>query len=102
MSWFPRLFGHVSYLITIPPPSLQNSCLLEFKLLQTESFFSIIKQTVSWLTSAPSVLKDCLQVLYNPNDLKSLLQHHKCLEHLSTQGKSVSHFKAVQSLLSHF
>uniref|UniRef100_I3KYY2 C2H2-type domain-containing protein n=1 Tax=Oreochromis niloticus TaxID=8128 RepID=I3KYY2_ORENI len=50
-------------------------------------------QTVSWLTSAPSVLKDCLQVLSNPNDLKSLLQHHKCLEHLSTQGKSVSHFK---------
>uniref|UniRef100_A0A669BH12 C2H2-type domain-containing protein n=1 Tax=Oreochromis niloticus TaxID=8128 RepID=A0A669BH12_ORENI len=45
-------------------------------------------QTVSWLTSAPSVLKDCLQVLSNPNDLKSLLQHHKCLEHLSTQGKS--------------
>uniref|UniRef100_A0A3Q2WGT6 Zinc finger protein 260-like n=1 Tax=Haplochromis burtoni TaxID=8153 RepID=A0A3Q2WGT6_HAPBU len=32
-------------------------------------------------------------VLSNPSDLKSLLQHHKCLEHLSTQGKSVSHFK---------
>uniref|UniRef100_A0A3P9C991 Tc1-like transposase DDE domain-containing protein n=1 Tax=Maylandia zebra TaxID=106582 RepID=A0A3P9C991_9CICH len=55
-------------------------------------------QTVSWLTYAPSVLKDCLQVFSNPSDFKSLLQHHKCLEHLSTQGKSVSHFKAVQGL----
>ncbi|XP_040003455.1 zinc finger protein 2 homolog isoform X1 [Xiphias gladius] len=46
-------------------------------------------QTVSWLTSAPSVLKDCLQALSNPDDLKSLLQHHKCLEHLGTQGTTV-------------
>ncbi|XP_058482134.1 zinc finger protein ZFP2-like isoform X1 [Solea solea] len=46
-------------------------------------------QTVSWLTSAPSVLKDCLQALSNPDDLRSLLKHHKCLEHLGTQGTSV-------------
>uniref|UniRef100_A0A3B4X3L4 C2H2-type domain-containing protein n=1 Tax=Seriola lalandi dorsalis TaxID=1841481 RepID=A0A3B4X3L4_SERLL len=45
-------------------------------------------QTVSWLTSAPSVLKDCLQPLSSPDDLRSLLQHHKSLEHLGTQGKT--------------
>ncbi|XP_068573135.1 oocyte zinc finger protein XlCOF6-like isoform X1 [Cebidichthys violaceus] len=48
-----------------------------------------LSQTVSWLTSAPSVLKDCLQALSNPDDLRSLLQHHKCLEHLGTQGTTV-------------
>ncbi|KAG7215863.1 hypothetical protein INR49_021844 [Caranx melampygus] len=46
-------------------------------------------QTVSWLTSAPSVLKDCLQALSSPDDLRSLLQHHKCLEHLTAQGTTV-------------
>ncbi|XP_054480803.1 zinc finger protein ZFP2-like isoform X2 [Anoplopoma fimbria] len=48
-----------------------------------------LSQTVSWLTSAPSVLKDCWQTLSNPDDLRSLLQHHKCLEHLGTQGTTV-------------
>ncbi|KAK5849381.1 hypothetical protein PBY51_009027 [Eleginops maclovinus] len=48
-----------------------------------------LSQTVSWLTSAPSVLKDCLQTLSNPDDLSSLLQHHKCLEHLGEQGTTV-------------
>ncbi|XP_028250102.1 zinc finger protein 2 homolog isoform X3 [Parambassis ranga] len=46
-------------------------------------------QAVSWLTSAPSILKDCLQAISNPDDLKSLLQHHKCFEHLSSQGTTV-------------
>ncbi|XP_034529011.1 zinc finger protein 2 homolog [Notolabrus celidotus] len=48
-----------------------------------------LSQTVSWLTSAPSVLKDCLQPLSSPDDLRSLLQHHKSLEHLGTQGTTV-------------
>ncbi|KAM7377924.1 hypothetical protein PAMA_013032 [Pampus argenteus] len=48
-----------------------------------------LAQTVSWLTSAPSVLKDCWQALSNPDDLRSLLQHHKCLEHLGTKGTTV-------------
>ncbi|XP_029317385.1 zinc finger protein 2 homolog isoform X2 [Cottoperca gobio] len=48
-----------------------------------------LSQTVLWLTSAPSVLKDCLQALSNPDDLSSLLQHHRCLEHLGTQGSTV-------------
>ncbi|XP_034382391.1 zinc finger protein 2 homolog isoform X4 [Cyclopterus lumpus] len=45
-----------------------------------------LSQTVSWLTSAPSVLKDCMQMLSDPDNLRALLQHHKCLEHLGTQG----------------
>ncbi|XP_078137646.1 uncharacterized protein LOC144537697 isoform X1 [Sander vitreus] len=48
-----------------------------------------LSQTVSWLTSAPSILKDCLQALANPDDLRSLLQHHKCLKHLGTQGTTL-------------
>ncbi|KAM3587933.1 uncharacterized protein V6R79_017555 [Siganus canaliculatus] len=48
-----------------------------------------LSQTVSWLTSAPSVLRDCWQALSSPDDLRSLLQHHKCLEHLGTQGTTV-------------
>ncbi|XP_051248299.1 zinc finger protein 345 isoform X1 [Dicentrarchus labrax] len=48
-----------------------------------------LSQTVSWLTSAPSVLKDCLEALSSPDDLRSLLQHHKCLEHLGAQGTTV-------------
>ncbi|XP_076010156.1 uncharacterized protein LOC143003407 isoform X2 [Genypterus blacodes] len=46
-------------------------------------------QTVSWLTPAPSVLMDCLQALSNPDDLRLLLQHHKCLEDFGTQGNTV-------------
>ncbi|TMS02562.1 Zinc finger protein 2-like protein [Larimichthys crocea] len=48
-----------------------------------------LSQTVSWLTSAPSVLRDYLEALSSPEDLTSLLQHHKCLEHLGTQGTTV-------------
>ncbi|XP_010885556.1 zinc finger protein 2 homolog [Esox lucius] len=46
-------------------------------------------QTVSWLSSAPSVLDECLQALSQPEDLKSLLQHHKCLENLGTQSHTI-------------
>ncbi|XP_052364895.1 zinc finger protein ZFP2-like isoform X1 [Oncorhynchus keta] len=46
-------------------------------------------QTVSWLSSAPSVLEECLQALSQPEDLKSLLQHHTCLENLGTQSHTV-------------
>ncbi|KAM6895702.1 uncharacterized protein FYW49_019574 [Xenentodon cancila] len=46
-------------------------------------------QTVSWLTSAPSVLKDSLQALSNPEDLRSLLQHHQSLQSLGGQGTTV-------------
>lgn len=56
-------------------------------LILADSCAFVHKQTVSWLTSAPSVLKDCIQALSSPDDLTSLLQHHKCLEHLGTQGK---------------
>ncbi|MEQ2241873.1 hypothetical protein ILYODFUR_029911, partial [Ilyodon furcidens] len=39
-------------------------------------------QATSWLTSGPSILKDCMQVLSNPDDLRALLQHHKSLQSL--------------------
>ncbi|XP_026003320.1 zinc finger protein 2 homolog isoform X2 [Astatotilapia calliptera] len=41
------------------------------------------------LLPVPDLGQDCLQVFSNPSDFKSLLQHHKCLEHLSTQGTTV-------------
>ncbi|KAK5609572.1 hypothetical protein CRENBAI_004443, partial [Crenichthys baileyi] len=39
-------------------------------------------QATLWLTSGPSILKDCMQVLSNPDDLRALLQHHKSLQSL--------------------
>ncbi|XP_073336331.1 uncharacterized protein [Pagrus major] len=48
-----------------------------------------LSQTVSWLTSAPSVLRECWQALSSPDDLRSLLQHHKSLENLGTQATTV-------------
>uniref|UniRef100_A0A3Q3NMG8 Zinc finger protein 2 homolog n=1 Tax=Mastacembelus armatus TaxID=205130 RepID=A0A3Q3NMG8_9TELE len=54
-------------------------------------------QAVSWLTSAPSILKECLEVLANPDDLRSLLQHHKCLEHIGTQERYNKLQKAAET-----
>ncbi|KAM9705815.1 uncharacterized protein ACNS7B_001886 isoform 2-T3 [Menidia menidia] len=48
-----------------------------------------LAQAVSWLTSGPSVLMECLQALSSPDDLRSLLQHHKSLESLKAQGTRV-------------
>ncbi|KAJ8355559.1 hypothetical protein SKAU_G00183530 [Synaphobranchus kaupii] len=38
-----------------------------------------LKQTVSWLSAAPSVLEVCLQTLSYPDQLKTLLRHHRSL-----------------------
>ncbi|XP_036378773.1 zinc finger protein 502-like isoform X1 [Megalops cyprinoides] len=38
-----------------------------------------LKQTVSWLGAAPSVLEECVQSVSDPQQLKTLLQHHRCL-----------------------
>ncbi|XP_017287032.1 zinc finger protein 2 homolog [Kryptolebias marmoratus] len=46
-------------------------------------------QTVSWLASAPSILNDCMEALAEPDDLRALLQHHRSLEVLGTQGTTV-------------
>nr|XP_057933564.1 zinc finger protein ZFP2-like isoform X2 [Doryrhamphus excisus] len=60
-----------------------------------------LTQTVSWLTSGPSVLKDYVQVLSNPADLKSLLQHLKCLEHLSSTGGAAVEMSSQVFACSH-
>lgn len=75
------LFGHLNHYILSDVIAFSN------------------KQAVSWLTSAPSILKDCLQAISNPDDLKSLLQHHKCLEHLSSQGKCLLTKYSLQGFL---
>ncbi|KAJ8355571.1 hypothetical protein SKAU_G00183650 [Synaphobranchus kaupii] len=41
-----------------------------------------LTQTVSWLSAAPSVLEVCLQSVYYPDQLKTLLRHHRCLGQL--------------------
>ncbi|KAM9467403.1 uncharacterized protein Hap1MRO34_014182 [Clarias gariepinus] len=41
-------------------------------------------QTVSWLRSESSALKDCEESISNPDSLRSLLHHHKRLGHLDT------------------
>ncbi|KAM4711757.1 uncharacterized protein FYW61_020872 isoform 2-T2 [Anableps anableps] len=46
-------------------------------------------QTISWLTSGPSILKDCMQELSSPDELRTLLQHHKSLQSLCVQGTTV-------------
>ncbi|KAJ8355555.1 hypothetical protein SKAU_G00183490 [Synaphobranchus kaupii] len=38
-----------------------------------------LTQTVSWLSAAPSVLAVCLQSVYYPDQLKTLLRHHRSL-----------------------
>ncbi|KAG5267943.1 hypothetical protein AALO_G00227690 [Alosa alosa] len=46
-------------------------------------------QTVSWLSSAPSVLDECVESLAQPEDLRTLLQHHQSLENVGAQGHTV-------------
>ncbi|XP_036376531.1 zinc finger protein 2 homolog [Megalops cyprinoides] len=41
-----------------------------------------LKQILSWLSAAPSVLEECVQSVSDPQQLKVLLQHHRCLRHL--------------------
>ncbi|KAJ8355577.1 hypothetical protein SKAU_G00183710 [Synaphobranchus kaupii] len=41
-----------------------------------------LTQTVSWLSAAPSVLEVCLQSVYYPDQLKTLLRHHRSLGQL--------------------
>ncbi|XP_072529545.1 uncharacterized protein [Salminus brasiliensis] len=59
-------------------------------LSRLESFLPIpdLLQTVAWLSSESSALKDCEESISNPDNLKSLLQHHKCLGHLDTFASS--------------
>ncbi|KAJ8355572.1 hypothetical protein SKAU_G00183660 [Synaphobranchus kaupii] len=42
-----------------------------------------LTQTVSWLSAAPSVLEVCLQSVYYPDQLKTILRHHRSLGQLN-------------------
>lgn len=59
----------------------------------------VLFQTVSWLSSAPSVLDECVESLSQPDDLKTLLQHLQSLENVGTQGEAhafrATRFKCV-------
>jgi len=41
-------------------------------------------QTVSWLSGAPAVLEECARSASQPQLLRTLLQHEKCLGHLDS------------------
>ncbi|KAG9331995.1 hypothetical protein JZ751_016271, partial [Albula glossodonta] len=43
-----------------------------------------LKQTVSWLSAAPSALEECVQSVCKPQQLKTLLQLHTGIGHIST------------------
>ncbi|CAB1321013.1 unnamed protein product, partial [Coregonus sp. 'balchen'] len=51
--------------------------------IEREHFF----QTASWLRPAPSMLKECAQSVTQPQPLKTLLQHHRCHDHLFTNER---------------
>ncbi|XP_017574230.1 TERF1-interacting nuclear factor 2 isoform X2 [Pygocentrus nattereri] len=43
-----------------------------------------LAQTVSWLSAAPAVLEECARSATQPQLLRTLLQHEKCLRHLDS------------------
>ncbi|KAG1936230.1 TERF1-interacting nuclear factor 2 isoform X1 [Pimephales promelas] len=43
-----------------------------------------LAQTVSWLSGAPAVLEECARSASQPQLLRTLLQHEKCLGHLDS------------------
>ncbi|KAI1891206.1 hypothetical protein AGOR_G00141400 [Albula goreensis] len=48
-----------------------------------------LQQTVCWLGASPSVLAECMQSICNPQQLQSLLQHHRGLGHLNVTPNAV-------------
>ncbi|KAF7694233.1 C2H2-type zinc finger protein isoform X1 [Silurus meridionalis] len=75
---FPVVFGP-SY------DSALQRLLWDF-LSRLERFLPVpdLLQTAAWIRSESSALKDCEESIRNPENLKSLLHHHKCLGHLDT------------------
>ncbi|KAJ8355575.1 hypothetical protein SKAU_G00183690 [Synaphobranchus kaupii] len=55
---------------------------LEVLLWEFLSTLDQLLPTVSWLSAAPSVLEVCLQSVYYPDQLKTLLRHHRSLGQL--------------------
>ncbi|XP_041759035.2 zinc finger protein 354B [Coregonus clupeaformis] len=67
------------------------------KLLPTPTF----QQTASWLRPAHSMLKECAQSVTQPQPLKTLLQHHRCHDHLFTNAHSSCADDRILSSLYH-
>ncbi|XP_036378529.1 zinc finger protein 250-like [Megalops cyprinoides] len=59
-----------------------------------------LEQTVSWLIAAPSVLEECVQSASDPQQLKTLLQHHRCVGHLDRNVTPPSIDNCILSSLS--
>ncbi|KAI1888756.1 hypothetical protein AGOR_G00172000 [Albula goreensis] len=59
-----------------------------------------LRQTVSWLSAAPSVLEECVQSVCKPQQLKTLLQLHRDLGHLDRNATLPSMEKCKASALS--
>ncbi|XP_053356481.1 TERF1-interacting nuclear factor 2 isoform X1 [Clarias gariepinus] len=49
-----------------------------------------LAQTVSWLTAAPAVLEECARSASQPQLLRTLLQHEKCLGHINSAASVLS------------
>ncbi|XP_052458327.1 TERF1-interacting nuclear factor 2 isoform X2 [Carassius gibelio] len=60
--------------------------LLEF-LIRLDKLLPVpdLAQTVSWLSSAPAVLEECARSASQPQLLRTLLQHERCLGHLGSE-----------------
>ncbi|XP_051553813.1 TERF1-interacting nuclear factor 2 isoform X3 [Myxocyprinus asiaticus] len=59
-----------------------------------------LAQTVSWLSAAPAVLEECARSASQPQLLRTLLQHEKCLGHLGSASLLSSTGESILSSLS--
>lgn len=48
--------------------------------------FSFLSQLADLLGDRPSVLNDCLQSFFPPEDVKAVLEHHRRLGHFKEKG----------------
>ncbi|XP_016425765.1 uncharacterized protein LOC107753984 isoform X1 [Sinocyclocheilus rhinocerous] len=59
-----------------------------------------LSQTVSWLSGAPAVLEECARSASQPQLLRTLLQHERCLGHLCSASLLSSTGDVILSSLS--
>ncbi|XP_051981308.1 uncharacterized protein LOC127642103 isoform X2 [Xyrauchen texanus] len=59
-----------------------------------------LSQTVSWLSASPAVLEECARSASQPQLLRTLLQHEKCLGHLGSASLLSSTGESILSSLS--
>ncbi|XP_061097521.1 uncharacterized protein LOC133128195 [Conger conger] len=60
-----------------------------------------LKQTVCWLSAAPSVLEVCVQSASSPDQLKTLLRHHRSIGQLDMNATLPSIEECKLSSISH-